>query len=555
MELGISFSSLFIGVILAAIVLGFHVYLHLRKHGREFLLLRTLLLLVGLLGLLMLFFKPTLDKISPSKNITLATEANENLITNNSFKSATSVHEILNSPEQYDTIIITGNGLSESDLKLLDSFNLKFIPSNKTEGFVAIDFPIAKEKETWVLSGILNQSKPREVRLKLSDGKVLETESDQEGNFSFKVNSRSSGHFTYQLSVFYPDTTITENLPVKILPSQKWNLLALSSSPSFELNYLKNYWVKLGNGFTLKQKVSNERYKETFLNNPKIALDKINNQTLNKFNFLLIDTKSWNDLKETAQQLILNYVAAGRIGLLLMDIKKGDILKRLNYVKISDEQEIILDNSNIKISQTDIPKGFRGINANKIKPAAIRSYGLGSIGVMTIPETYRFILANENTIYQNLWAKIFSELYIAPSEDVVFKSPKWNWGNADCQINIYSRSDIEETGVLNATTEIHISKTKDQVGMYSASVKPNDGWNTFQINANKSIHKFYSHTDNSWQAMKQAQLHSMNLATTSEIRNIPPKENHETQELPFYWGLILSLLGLGSLWLHERIYS
>ena len=557
MELTLASSSFILSVILILLILVCHIYLHLKKNGKEFIIIRTLFLLIGLVGLFLLFARPTIKETIPIKNIILATSNSAKVVPQKglNLKTVNSIHELLNAEASYDTVIISGDGLSESSLSLLDSFQLKFHPSVKIKGFTAINIPIAKEKEPWSLSGTINQAQAQKVNLKLSDGQLLETTPDENGNFLFTTVAGSAGHFTYEISAQYPDTTITETIPIEILPSQKWNLLALSSSPTFELNYLKNYWVKLGNGFTLKQKVSNDRYKETFLNNPKIALDKINNQVLNKFNFLLIDTKSWNDLKETEQSLILNYVTAGRVGLLFIGIEKGDTVEKLANLKIDSEQEIVVENSNTKITQSKISKGYRSLRFNKFMPAAIRNYGLGTIAVMTIPETYRFLLADDNTSYQNIWAKIFSELYIAPSEEVIFKSPTWNWENEDVNINIYANKNIEEQASLNSAIQVPIYETKDQIGMYAATVRSNAGWNRLSINADKYVHRFYTHPSNSWHAIKQSHLHSINHTAAKAQRAISKRENHTSKELPFYWGLIISLIGFGGLWMHERIYT
>jgi len=183
----------------------------------------------------LLYAKPFSVKTSPLQNIILTTDSAQPPNETKNIQTANSIHQIINSTQQYDTVIITGNGSSKSDLKLLDSFNIKFVPSEKIVGFTNIDLPIAKEKEPWLLNGIINQTQPQKVNLELSNGKILTSETDTEGNFSFRVISQSSGHFTYTISAIYPDTTIAEDIPVKVLPSQKWNLLALSSSPSFEL--------------------------------------------------------------------------------------------------------------------------------------------------------------------------------------------------------------------------------------------------------------------------------------------------------------------------------
>jgi len=542
--------ELAIAIFFIALVLTIHIYYHLRKHGNEHIVLRSLFLGLGLLGLLLLYLKPITTTEIPAKNIVINTTDS-----NDEVDEFNTVHEVINATEVFDTVIIRGDGLSAEDLTLLDSFHIKFIPREKQKGFTNIQIPTVKEKEAWTLIGNLNQQEPQNILLELSDGKTLETTSGTDGKFSLRVSSKSPGHFTYKLSTQFADSTYVESFPLEVLPSEKWNLLALSSSPSFELNYLKNYWVKLGNGFSLRQKVSDSRFKETFLNNPKIALEKINSQTLNKFNFLLVDAISWNGLKVEEQNLVLKYVGNGRIGLLFVGLGKGDVISKVKNLSIESEQEILNEDLNVKFSKINTPSGFRKTTYQKLPSAAVRNYGLGNIGLMTINNTNRLILVDQTTTYQNIWANIFSELYIAPSDDIVFKSSKWNWEGEDIDINIYSRKELDKTGLLNGNVEVPITPTQEQNGLFSSRLKSQAGWNNLQLESSNAAHKFYVHPINSWQAMKQAHLHKINHLAASKTKNLPNRFNKETNVFPFYWGLLISLLGFGLLWLHERVFS
>ena len=531
-------------------IVALHVFLHKKRNGNEHLFLRSILLLLGLIGLGLLYVNPKISELSPSTNIILQTDAaieNENEVSN--------IHEILNSEHAYDTIIIRGNGLSQDALTMLDSFHLKFEPREKLKGFQEINIPTIKEKQIWNLSGKVIPNEIENVSLQQSNGKSLETIPDETGNFSFQPTSNSRGHFTYAITANYADTTITETIPIKVLPSRKWNLLAYSSAPSFELNYLKNYWVKLGNGFSLRQQVSNDRYKETFLNNPKISLDKINSETLRKFNFLLMDALSWNLLKADQQKLALNYVASGRVGLLFFGLEKGDQLDQIKNSQVINIEEITLPSYNIKLDQLTLNSSARNLKFNSANTALIKRYGLGSIGISTINNTYRFILANQNTEYQNIWANIFSELYIEPSENIVMKSSKWLWEGEDATIDIFSTKELEDRAILNDNQELEIEKTTDLEGLYTAKHKADSGWNTIELKKTKRSHRFFVHADDSWQAMRQSHLHKINTQAANQQRQIREKENINLKPLPFYWGILINLIGFGGLWFHERIYA
>jgi len=539
-------------IVCLLLVLGLHMFLHLKKIGTQYLLLRTILLIIGLSGLFLLYSRPTLTTHIDAQNAILITHHAQ--VINNDHNNYHNIHDFLNDDLNIDTIIIIGDGLSKEDLLLVDSFNIKFIPGEKQKGFIKLHVPVIKEKETWTLRGKINQTNTQRISVEKSNGEIQETTTDEDGNFSMKLKSKHAGHFSYKVNAHYLDSTIIETFPIHVLPSKNWSLLALSAAPSFELNYLKNYWVSLGNGFSLRQKVSDLRYKETFLINAKMDLDVLNRITLSKFNFLMIDASTWNILKSEEQNLTLSFVANGRLGLLFFGLQKGDEVNKIkNFNVVNEEEEVLDKNNGIKLSQINVPEGFRKIESQGLTSAATRSYGLGSIAIMVVNDTYRYILGDQNVAYQNTWAEIFSSLFIAPSENITFRTNAWNWENERTDINIYSQKNINQKGLLNSKTNIDIYKTMGLEGIYHTHIKPTAaGWNTFQLNDHKKTHHFFVHPTNSWQAMKQSHLHNLNIKEAAREKGIPDRQNREGKEVPFYWGLLISILGLGSLWLHER---
>jgi len=100
-----------------------------------------------------------------------------------------------------------------------------------------------------------------------------------------------------------------------------------------------------------------------------------------------------------------------------------------------------------------------------------------------------------------------------------------------------------------------LEKTFNQEGLYYANLKAAAGWNSINLGEINSSYKFFIHDENSFQAMRQAQLHKINTQAAGKPKLLSKRENTKTESLPFYWGLLISLLGFGGLWFHERIYA
>ena len=510
---------------------------------------------LGLAGLAILYLKPSILIKADTKNIVIETNTNSSQWPKDDIAATIakvkSVHEVLADAQSYDSVFIVGDGLSKDDLTLLDSFHLKYFPSDKLPGFVQIDLPTVRQNTNWSLKGKVNPSKSQKVVLSLNDERAIESYPDEEGQFELQMKNPIAGHFTYQIEAIYEDTTITESLPIKVLPTTKWNLLAYSSAPSFELNYLKNYWVKLGNGFSLRQQVSISRFKESFVNAPKTALDKIDRNLLSKFNFLLIDALSWEELNKEEQDLVLNYVYTGRIALLFFGLSDGDELDRIisNQIKSAAEPQ----NQDIKFSKINTPKGFYNLYSNKTSAAAVKNYGIGYIGLMTTTDSYKYILAGQDVNYQNQWASIFSKLFISSPDDVIITSPVWNWEAKHSILNVYANKEIDPTALVN-DQELNMVETQGQDGMYKLVVEPKVGWNTVKLESREKPYRFYAHNQDNWRAMNQRSLHEINAVATARNTASIGQDRFIQKELPFIYGFLLAVFGLCSLWLHERIF-
>ena len=174
------------------------------------------------------------------------------------------------------------------------------------------------ENEPWQLSGYTSIGTSRiSIKNQLSDKST--SSGVEDGQFTLTTSSPFAGHQLYDLIAYDKlGDSISYTIPVKVVTDEPWQLMALTSFPSFELNALKNFWVDEGNGFFWRSSVSTGRYRTSSVNTSVSELNTVNRQALRSFDFLLIDIPTWNQLNAQERKTINGQVSTQGLGLMLI---------------------------------------------------------------------------------------------------------------------------------------------------------------------------------------------------------------------------------------------
>lgn len=546
------------------LIIGFIVWLtftlfQLRFGFNKKTIRRSFFLLVGMTGLILLILRPKMTMTSELIHVDILTSG-DNLppLSKTSFSN---INKFLNSEVSHrtDTVHIKGDGLPLEELDLISDYNIKYHMGKLTPGITSFDYHEITEYSSWTMTGsyrgdvksiVVNDPKGEVIKCSLKDSA-----------FSAKLVGPPAGEYLLPIKVFFQNgDSTTEYMPIKSNKSARYNLLSLSSHPSFEINFLKNYWASQGHGFVQRQKVSQEKYISSFVNAIEVNLEKLSPNLVNKFDILLFDLDTWNQLSNAERNAVLEQVKNNGKGLIFRPSEKVMTDQSLQLPKLNSSKEITwkAKYSNPSILVFPIlssPNGWSSLSHKKEKIGTYRSLGLGHILLLTVEDTYQLLLADENDEYQELWAKVFSLLYKDYTPASTLITSKWIWENEKTHLQLITDKPLENLPILDDSIPLPYIESPFIANSYELDLWAEKGSHIITIPNSDDKLSFYVHGQSDWKAVRQDYLSSLNskVSQKSHEEN-KPKMATRRVEIPYVYWYLLTLLGFGALWLDEKLY-
>ena len=325
--------------------------------------------------------------------------------------------------------------------------------------------------------------------------------------FSISSKAPIAGDYLYQLNlVFESGDTLSEQLPLTVHHPANWNMLVLASFPSFEINYLKNFWTDKGYGFGMKLKIAQDNYFNSFVNMPTMQLDRIGSRTLDSFDFLMVDVTAWNALSNSERNVVL---AAVRDDGLALIIRPDESLSRatgINHPEWIERSELEVPTSTdiITIAQYgNGPSSWKKSASPSFQYGTFQSRGLGHIFLLGIDETYQFILSDNRQIFQKIWTDIFSGMYrdFSPQTELIL--PEWVWAGDRTRVVVNSYKELEKNQINQDSIPLPFLELPFIKGLYEITLWPEPGYNVINLLPEGNRMSFYAHPNESWKAMRQ----------------------------------------------------
>ncbi len=521
---------------------------------------RMILLLIGCIGLYLSVVKPSYNEPLDSVQVHILSDyADVSLDDSTVFNN---VNDFLNSEEasRANEVTIHGFGLSTDELSQLSDYNLKFEPAILKTGVTSIDIPIITEGSTWVLKGKVQTEESSDAVVPLS---VVMTINDKQhrgiitdGAFMIESMAPPAGTYFMGIDVISSIDTIKEQTPVTIIHEPTWNMLVLSSYPTFELNYLKNYWTSLGNGFAMRSKISKEKYQTSFINAPIKTIDELSYKTVKQFDFIITDVSSWNDLSDRERRNILGAVSNEGSGLLIKPRDAGEKANTIYHPQWSEAIELVLSVGEEDFELTNFPMSstWRTMSFTKTPLAKYISRGLGHVGVLSISDTYKLVLADQYMTYQGLWSEIFSNFFVDFNAKTQILGNQWVWADERRTVQLYHPKQLTASPMLNDSTALSFLEVPFLEHVIEVDVWPEIGHNKLSFGEGPEF-SFYAHDQESWQAKRQAELYIINQMAANSYLGKEQEQQFKLKTISPFWWYAMVLLGFCGLWLDERLYD
>jgi hypothetical protein len=203
---------------------------------------------------------------------------------------------------QASPLHIYGDGLRPFELTQLDSVAVVFHPMGTPIGVTYINWngKLTAGDELRVQGSYHNPSAQKIKLLLRGLNTILDTvtiKPNAQADFDLATLPKTTGKVVYTLqSVLDGDTANLGSIPVQIDAIKPLKVLMLSSSPGFEIRFLKNWLSQNGYAVAVRSAISKDKYNSEFINIPQFSLAGLSALTLSKFDIVMGDLSTLNSL-------------------------------------------------------------------------------------------------------------------------------------------------------------------------------------------------------------------------------------------------------------------
>lgn len=594
--MGIAFN---VWVIIACfMLLSFCIYVEVKRENKHWLAARILghILLISCLALMVIpiFYQ---HKEAQVKNVlTLITEG-ANLdslskIEGKKYYTAPSLHQILKGKATYlpdlayhlaenpaiNSLQIYGYGLPAEDLKKLKAIPINFHPAPQPAGLIACSWnAVLKQEEILNVQGSYLNNASKAITLKLNGfGTTLDSvliAANSRHDFSLKHQIRQNGKALLQLvGLAGKDTLTKELLPIQSSPKTVISTFMLTSFPSFEYKFLKNWLYEKQYPVAFRSRISKDKFSTDFLNRDSTNLANISLSQLQKEEVLMIDQNEFENSSSGIRQTLMQAVAKGlgliiwvdepnATGALQKNIKQVENLKadKALHLSIVDKQQRLSDLSTGVKWHLNLQKGQQAIMTNQNQILALQElYGSGKIIYTTLQNSYQWLLNGHQDDYADYWTALINAAARKQNTSIRLSTD-------------YLLTTVNEKLILNistANTAVPTVNYQNEPLIVNQNLLfPNhwqvqtwprqSGWQSIQIN--KATKDFYVFEKQAWKDIKRMQTIQNNLdysrKTNTEGIKHSTNEITSQKEVSKWWFLIVIMLSASFLWFEKRHYA
>ncbi len=345
-----------------------------------------------------------------------------------------------------ERIRVIGHGLPPRDQQFNKEIAVEFIAAPRRPGLIELDHPESVAAgRAWSLRVRIAASPGASIVLRdAADIEVARAASANDSEFSLDVPGAPAGQLTYRLELLDAADQLIESLtiPVRVEPGAALRVALLSGAPNPELKYLRRWTVDAG--LAVDSRIVLTRGAQ--LGDGPERWDAAN---LSDYDLLVFDERAWEALDPAEQQAIVEAVQAG-LGLMIrltaqpsatlqdqlaalgFQVEEADIARSVRLagaantathpaLPVPNERAtpIELARRPLKVTGTDAVALLRNTDAEAL--GLWRGRGRGRVGLLWLTDSYRLVLAGDDSAHNGLWSDLFATL--ARGQDR--RRPQW----------------------------------------------------------------------------------------------------------------------------------
>lgn len=477
---------------------------------------------------------------------------------------------------------VLGYGLEPQELEIIQKKNLVFHPSPLPSGIQSVHWnKYMKSGEQLILSGNYLNNSEKPIKLILNGmGTNLDSvnlPAAKSEDFQLKIIPKHLDKAVYTLiGIAEKDTILNEKVPVFVQAKDSLKVLILSSSPDFEIKFLKNWLFENQYSIAFRSAISKNKFNTEFLNFRRTTLDRITPNILKNFDLMISDPDELSNLSRIENQTLLTQINNG-MGLILI----ADSIPRAEgfFNEIFETRPLVReDEKMISLSWDDYKtkKMTRGSSCSfRILPgegnqtlvkdskaniiASSKLLGRGRLLISSLNDSYTWVLGDDLKSYSSYWSKLIGEIARRKELNTV-----WTLKNALPVLNketkIVIESGFESIPTLSIAGDL-LKFAQDQVlrFQWTAPYWPRKtGWQLIEDgNTPDSVQSWlYVFNKNDWASLNAVKKIKNNrkaaLNSFSEINKQNHAERYYRERVPPVYFFILFVLSCGYLWLEAK---
>lgn len=327
-----------------------------------------------------------------------------------------------------ERVRVLGAGLVARDRNGLDDLAIEFLPAPQPRGLTELQMPAqVPAGRRFRVAGRASGTPGGAVELLDPAGNPADRATlGDDGRFVSHGTARSAGLVSYRLRLHDAQARVVEELelPLQVKPARELRVLILAGAPNPELKYLRRWALDAGNQLDTRISLGAGLQIGT-------APVGFSTAALDEFDLLVLDERSWRALG-SGQRAALSTAIERGLGLLLRMTGPitGADRQRLAALGFSAAREGVARETRLGGSFVQagdavdaLPTLTRsawsvgaadGItlladaagNANTVW----RASGRGRIGVSTLADSYRLVLAGRSNVHGEIWSRAFTVL-------------------------------------------------------------------------------------------------------------------------------------------------
>jgi hypothetical protein len=572
-------------VVIGCLLAVFAIWLEYQRTDRSHLIWRiaaVLLAVIALTGIaLPIQYSSTKTSIGKA-NILLTEGFNRDSLDDNAviYTLDKSIHQqypkaklIYDLDDRFNGAQVYGHGLSPEEITQLKGRSIIFHPSHLPDGVIAANWTQKiRSGQQFKVQGSYQNLTAKKYKLILRgsntslDSVTIQPKTTTQ--FALTALPKSNGRMVFDLlAVDGADTLQHEHLPVIVVPAQQLKILILSASPDFETKFLKSWLAQKGYSVATRTSITKGKISQDQTN---IDLNKITTSLLGKFDVMISDLSSINDLTAAENAALQQEVSDKGLGLIIRvdssSKKNSWVMRDLTLQQTSKPaiESVLLLQGQYKTAKLTIDQQFIMPKNNTLSLitddkqhllAGVTLAGAGKIIASTLNRTYAWALAGDQKDHEATWSFLLGKVARKTSD-----TAQWHIATklptVDRPVQIVAESadaltDVKVNGSLVYPLQNMGVPFKRQYTYWPLV----NGWQQI-TRQNGAPYWWYVWKDTDWRSLTAADKTTATIQYSKRVAfTAKPSTQKIKVNVPKIYFYILFLMVAAFLWIERKFFS